>query len=481
MSDNDKAPFFLLEQQPEERNAWLRADTHAHLAELKLCLAASTKGQESITELLTRYARLPESSPVTARSLQTLRNGRSTYLRLQNRLIELSKRYLPLVSFDQGELHTMQIDSTLRTEAVLISFVAALTLYDNHLAMRSVLDDSRLRRLLFGVGEENLVEDGIIQMLRALNSSDKQNRLRELATAYDKASDTLAAANDPDIDFLQMAVASSVAYRYARDALLQQQLPSTSQLWKERLMDSVDALSKSTAGTISELFGNGIGLVETRKGKLWNDAAYEEHLKATLQPLDLLLEKTPFRLTDKFIPGHFGHVALWVGTAAELSTLDLFSDPLFQQPRFASCEADVRAGHCVLEALRSGVQLRTLAEFLNVDDLAILRPQGLTPAQKHASLIRAFHQVGKEYDFNFEVQTLDEITCSELPYHVYPDVSWQTEEQLGQHTISPDQVASQAMARDAPFQLVEFCHDGQRVESSEALPLMAQLLGRELV
>ncbi len=481
VTDYNNIPIALLERPPQERNDWLRADVRARLAELKLCLAASTRGQENITEFLARYERLPESSPVTARSLRGIRDGRSTYLRLQNRLIELTKVYLPLASIDRHELGRLRLDATLRAKAVLISFVAALTLYDNHLAMRSVLEDSRLRRLMFGVGEENLVEDGIIQMLRELNSSDKQNRLRELVNAYQNVSATLAAANDPDIDLLQMAVESNVAYRYARNALLQQQLPSTSRLWKERLMDSLDELGKSTAGTISELFGNGIGLVETRKGKLWNDAAYEEHLKAILQPLDLLLEKTPFRLTDKFIPGHFGHVALWVGTAADLSALDLFSDPLFQQPRFTSCEAQVRGGHSVLEALRTGVQLSTLAEFLNVDDLAVLRPQGLSPAEKHASLIRAFRQVGKQYDFNFEVQTIDEITCSELPYHVYPDVSWQTQEQLGQHTISPDNVASQALASDAPFRLVEFCHDGQVVDSSKALALMTQLLGQEFV
>jgi hypothetical protein len=34
----------------------------------------------------------------------------------------------------------------------------------------------------------------------------------------------------------------------------------------------------------------------------------------------------------------------------------------------------VRKGHSVLEALRTGVELNTLKEFLNVDDLAVLRP-----------------------------------------------------------------------------------------------------------
>jgi hypothetical protein len=227
------------------------------------------------------------------------------------------------------------------------------------------------------------------------------------------------------------------------------------------------------------VFGNGIGLVELRKGKLWQDAKVEENLRTELRPLDLLVEKTPFRLTDKFIPGHFGHVAVWLGTAAELDALGLFDDPLFSDPRYHACESQVRAGHSVLEALRTGVQLSRLAEFLNVDDVAILRPQGLTPEERRASLIRGFQQIGKQYDFNFEVETIDKITCSELPYHVFPDIPWETEEQLGQHTISPDQVAEQAFGEDAPLRLIGFYHDGRPLDREDALATMVRLIKDE--
>ena len=110
------------------------------------------------------------------------------------------------------------------------------------------------------------------------------------------------------------------------------------------------------------------------------------------------MEKTPLRLTDKFIPGHFGHIAVWLGTAAELDGLGLFADPLFSDPIYHACESQMRAGRSVLEALRTGGQWSSLAEFLNVDDVAILRPQGLTPEERHASLIRGFQQIGKQYD-----------------------------------------------------------------------------------
>ena len=38
-----------------------------------------------------------------------------------------------------------------------------------------------------------------------------------------------------------------------------------------------------------------------------------QEVKQELRPFDILFEKTPFRLTDKFIPGHFGHVAIYIG------------------------------------------------------------------------------------------------------------------------------------------------------------------------
>ena len=42
-----------------------------------------------------------------------------------------------------------------------------------------------------------------------------------------------------------------------------------------------------------------------------------------MMKLDILFEKTPFRLTDKLIPDHCGHVAIWTGTQADLIELNI--------------------------------------------------------------------------------------------------------------------------------------------------------------
>ena len=90
--------------------------------------------------------------------------------------------------------------------------------------------------------------------------------------------------------------------------------------------------------------------------------------------------------------------------------------------------------------------------------------------------MRAFQQIGKEYDFNFDVETSSKIVCSELPYHVYPDVPWQTEEQLGRFTISPDDIASLAYLEPPLFEVVLLYHDGERVPDAEARSRMADLM-----
>ena len=148
-----------------------------------------------------------------------------------------------------------------------------------------------------------------------------------------------------------------------------------------------------------------------------------------------------------------------------------------QAERLQACRALIQEGRSVLEALRSGVELNALRVFANVDDLAILRPTHLKRKEKQESLIRGFQQVGKEYDFNFDVETTGTIVCSELPYHVYPGVEWTTEEQLGRFTITPDDVALEALRGNADFKLIAFYHDGALVPQRDALGTMKELMG----
>lgn len=191
----------------------------------------------------------------------------------------------------------------------------------------------------------------------------------------------------------------------------------------------------------SKLFGNAVGSVEMRKGKLIKmPQAEQDEVISKLEPLDILLERTPFRLTSKFIPGYYGHVAIWTGNEQQLKDLGVWD-----HPSVVPYQQAVKDGSRIIEALRSGVEFNSFQHFLNIDDLLSMRIKTpLTPEQKKRYLIMAFEQIGKAYDFNFDVETENRIVCSELAYVVYQDTEWPTARMLGRATISPDNVASEA-------------------------------------
>jgi hypothetical protein len=91
------------------------------------------------------------------------------------------------------------------------------------------------------------------------------------------------------------------------------------------------------------------------------------------------------------------------------------------------------------------------------------------------ALILAFRQLGKKYDFNFDVDTTDKIVCSELAYVSFPSVDWPTERTLGRHSISPDNVAKLAW-NNVPLELIVFYHDGEFVDEDVMLDKMRQLM-----
>jgi len=246
---------------------------------------------------------------------------------------------------------------------------------------------------------------------------------------------------------------------------------------------------------LSKGFGNSTGIINFRGGKL-KDLAQAEYddLVSQMKPLDILLEKTPFRLTDKFIPGFYGHMAIWVGTEKELREAGLWEElPGYYkiaQERYSydgpPFQESIRQGRHIVEALRPGVEINSLQEFLNVDDLVVLRADEcaegssgprfcLTPDKKKAYLLEVFKQLGKDYDFNFNVNTETDIVCSELAYRAFFDIDFETTKTLGKHSISPEQILLKGDGRDDPFHPVLMYFSGQRVHGD--VDFLRRLLG----
>jgi hypothetical protein len=222
---------------------------------------------------------------------------------------------------------------------------------------------------------------------------------------------------------------------------------------------------------LSGAIGNFAGMFRFRKGYLYKNDTLIKNIQNHLQPMDILSEKTGFALTDKMIPGHFGHIAIWLGTQKQLEKNKLWNHPVIRP-----FQNRIKLGYCILETDRGGTHLKTLKKFMNVDELAITRINDFDnlPLNEKVSIYKnALAQLGKKYDFNFDVETSDKLVCSELLYQVFGSVHWPTDRMLKRATISPDNVMSLVLYQNTPLQLSYYIsaksHKKIQLKNEEAL------------
>ena len=252
--------------------------------------------------------------------------------------------------------------------------------------------------------------------------------------------------------------------------------------WKESAGFRMDMKKSSFAergkrifSSLSQVFGNTVGKISFRQGKLKALAKDEKFMtvfKSKIKPMDILFEKTPFRLTDKLIPGHFGHAALWLGTQAELKKMLVVFEgkliPLLTHPEVTPFLNQILEGNLVVESLRkTGVTMNSMEEFFNVDDLAIMRPNNLKDIPE--LILRTLRQVGKPYDFNFDVETERTAVCTEVITAVLTDWEWPSTFTFGRFTVSPDDLARKALGEE--FQIISLYRAGRLVEKDAAAVL----------
>lgn len=363
----------------------------------------------------------------------------------------------------------------LQRAGVLISLSAALTLYDNYLsAIALYRNDSGLRQHLNREDKGFVLPAGELQRTDEMfNSSANRARVRRVIVWYQRHARGTRSSLE-GYDYLVQSIEQSPSYRMVQKKLSLENAGRNFEVFSTQTVDTLVGLKEEGTHLFSLLFGNTVGLVETRKGKLYRQPQVASRIAHDLEAGDILLEKTPFRLTDTFIPGHWGHAAIWVGSEAELRELGLWDHPVLKPH-----QASIRAGHGVVEALRSGVEMNSLEHFLNVDDLAVLRQSTLPAEKRREILIQTLRQVGKAYDFNFNAETTHRVFCSKLVYLAYGDLHWPTSRVFGRFTISPDDIAQRATG-DGPLNVVQLYHDGAAVENEPRRIMESLLAGRAL-
>lgn len=238
-----------------------------------------------------------------------------------------------------------------------------------------------------------------------------------------------------------------------------------------------------------------------RVGRSLVSAAQIEVLQAKLQPGDVLLERREWYLSNVGLPGYWPHAALYIGTAPERKAF--FADAAVQAwvkgqgepsgdfnallhqryPAAFTNSARLQEDHHsvrVIEAISEGVSFTTLEHSADCDSLAVLRPK-LPKLEKARAILRAFHVIGRPYDFNFDFSTDAQLVCTELVYksyepaNGYTGLKLPTVEMLGRQVTPANefvkQFDTQAANGSEQFELVEFLDGYERTKNARTASL----------
>jgi len=400
----------------------------------------------------------------------------AAHLTLRKKLYAVAEAHECWLAGSEDILGQLSVTPDERFQAVLLSLAAALVLYDNYLLAVSIFqEDTRFRRFLNQSDSGYRINAGeLSRITTSYYSPDKRERARKAIAFYEKHLDEnlVRIESEDHLNYLNSLIQQSPSYRQVKKTSVLPNIAKGLELFGVVTGDAIHFTRREGTGLFSMLFGNTAGLVETRKGKLFGREKIQESLSRQLKAGDILLEKTPFRLTDMLIPGYWGHVAVWTGTEKELVELGIWDHPVVRK-----YQEQIRQGRHVVEALRSGVQLNSLERFLNVDDLVVFRVQDDGDSTLADRLLRTFRQIGKPYDFNFDVETTNRIVCSELVYQTLTDINWPTHKSFGRSTISPDHVVRKLLSNKNP-EVIALYHDGIQIEQ-DMLEEVRKLLAAE--
>jgi len=341
------------------------------------------------------------------------------------------------------------------------NYLIAYINYENNTKLRQFLNDPD--------SAYDIPADTLSDMTNIYNDISHRTDVKDMIEFYDANIHTYEHVNENFFLYLKMMIDQSPSYQLGFDNDTEYALLNLNSLYTSTLDLGEDGLTLAT-NELSKTLGNTAGLVETRKGKLYDDTDAAAHVRSVIEAGDILLEKTPFRLTDKLIPGHWGHAAVYIGTEEELIDLGIWNHPVvipFQE--------EIRTGKLIDEALRDDVQLNTIEHFLNVDDLAIMHDRTESDKEKADRIILALRQLGKEYDFNFDIETSVKIVCSELIYVTSIMIDWVTEEVVGINTISPDNVAVKSIEDNSIFDITLLYHDGREITTDKKIEMQRLL------
>lgn len=224
--------------------------------------------------------------------------------------------------------------------------------------------------------------------------------------------------------------------------------------------DSTLYAANNTVSNLAKIWGKLSDQLKWREGYLKEESLALNLMKKKLKPLDLIFEKRTFVLSNYTIPGHWGHVAVWLGTMEELIEIGVWD-----QDFFAPFKEQVLAGRNIVEIRKQGINFQTLEDFMNLDEVAVVRLNNLVNLTSIYQGLVA--QEDRAYDFNFNAHTPDRITCTELIAYSYGDLDWGQSKTLGFVNIKPDDLAAMSVRSTQEAEFVLYLEGKKEAKQDE--------------
>jgi Permuted papain-like amidase enzyme, YaeF/YiiX, C92 family len=226
-----------------------------------------------------------------------------------------------------------------------------------------------------------------------------------------------------------------------------------------------DVLGRAAYG-VQEAVGRGLAEVRVKPG---HAPSLPKEIRAEvvrlLRPGDVLVVRKDFAATNYFLPGHWPHAALFLGTATDL-TLGGIATHQHVEPRFAKLSsatpltavfapdpvnawAEGVEHPCVLEAMKDGVRVRSINSALNSDSVVVIRPL-LDSRDVAAALAQALMHEGKPYDFDFDFCASHRLVCTEVIYRAYEGIAgvqFDLHRHAGRFALAAGDLLRMALAR----------------------------------
>lgn len=211
----------------------------------------------------------------------------------------------------------------------------------------------------------------------------------------------------------------------------------------------------------------------------------ESELQAALRPGDVIVVRKEHAFTNYFLPGYWPHAALYLGTLNQLQDMQLHKHHHVGRKWSQIESLDPKRCHRVLESMKDGVHIRSLANPLQSDAVAVIRPR-LSVDQISAAISRGLQHEGKSYDFDFDFSRSDRLVCTEVVYRSYEGVggiAFELTRRAGRITLSAEDLLQKAVnAEGFDVQMVYCPAVGNELTfGEEAATILQSTIGRKIV